>query len=132
MQLGVNEILNYLLKYYSVHQYQDLAIKMGVEKTTLSGWKSRGAMGPLLAHLAENDPAALSAIFTSQNNHFGNVTGTGVHNGDGDTTVNNGSKIDLSGLDESMLVLFRDVYLKLEKSGELKKLHDLLGQLKWE
>lgn len=127
------QIFEKLLYFYGVHSVTDLAHALKMERSTLNSWKTRKSSGQLLAHLAENDPAALSAIFTSQNNHFGNVVGTGVSNGSGSTTINNnGSKIDLSGLDESMLVLFRDVYLKLEKFGELKKLHDLLGQLKWE
>lgn len=104
--------------HYGTHKIGDLAAAMQVERPTLSGWKNREAVGPLLAHLAKNDPAALSAIFTSQNNHFGNVVGTGVNNGTASTTVNNGNKIDFSGLDESMLVLFRDVYLKNSKNLE--------------
>ena len=127
MQLGVNEILNYLLKYYEVHQYQDLAIKMGVEKTTLSGWKSRGAMGPLLAHLAENDPAALSTIFTSQNNHFGNIQGMAQNFGrTGD--INNNSAA-FAKMDKAIVAIFENVYQKMEKEDKLQELFATLSQL---
>jgi len=51
--------------HYGTHKIGDLAVAMRVERPTLSGWKNREAIGPLLAHLAENDPSALSYIFST-------------------------------------------------------------------
>ncbi|WP_066356353.1 helix-turn-helix domain-containing protein [Aliarcobacter skirrowii] len=54
-----------LLAFYKVKSVTDLADKLNVTRSTVSGWKSRQAIGAILEYLFNNDLKALHYIFSN-------------------------------------------------------------------
>lgn len=76
------------MEYYHVKSITELAEKLNTSQSTISGWRSRNAIGALTSTVAAVDEEALSHIFASKaqiNNLQGaKILASGVTNTQGD------------------------------------------------
>lgn len=81
-------LIKNLMDYYHVKSITELAEKLKTSQSTISGWRSRNAIGALTSTVASVDEEALSHIFASKvqtNNLQGaKIVGPGVTNTNGD------------------------------------------------
>ncbi|MCT7630253.1 helix-turn-helix domain containing protein [Aliarcobacter butzleri] len=72
-----------ILIFYKVKTVTDLADRLNVTRSTVSGWKNRQATGAILEFLFNNDLNALHYIFSSDTsiNNFQNSTNKVSDNG---------------------------------------------------
>ncbi len=63
--MNFESLFEKLLSFYGVKTVTDLANKLNVTRSTVSGWKNRQAVGTVLEFLFINDPKALIYIFSS-------------------------------------------------------------------
>jgi len=86
--LNIEILINNLMDYYHVKSITELAEKLKTSQSTISGWRSRNAIGALTSTVASVDEEALSHIFASKvqtNNLQGAKIGaSGVTNTKGD------------------------------------------------
>jgi hypothetical protein len=73
-----------LLDYYNVNSLTSLSQKISIERTTLSGWKSRKALGTMLDHINSLDPTIISKIYNDptiiNNLQNSKISGDGINN----------------------------------------------------
>lgn len=62
------EIFDKLLVIHNAKSLTELADKLKVERTTLSGWKSREALGTMLEHLNNTNPDLIKKIYCGDDN----------------------------------------------------------------
>lgn len=63
MKLDIELLIKRLLKFYNIKTLTDLAIKLDTTQSTISGWKSRNAIGTLVDILVIKEPELLSDLF---------------------------------------------------------------------
>ena len=56
-----------LIEYFEIKTISDLAVKLDIAQSTISGWKSRNAIGALVDVIASKDLKALEYIFKNEN-----------------------------------------------------------------
>ena len=61
------DIYDKLLVIFGAKSLTELADKLKVERTTLSGWKSREALGTMLEHLNKLDSNLINKIYNKNN-----------------------------------------------------------------
>ena len=101
-----------ILNFYEVKSVTDLAEKLNVTRSTVSGWKNRKASGAILEYLFNNDLKALNYIFGNENvNNFQNSTNVigqdFSNNSNSQHTQNIGNKLII---DENILKLLDTLY----------------------
>lgn len=55
-----------LLEFYKVKKVTDLSSKLNISRSTVSGWKNRKAIAPILEYLFSNNIEALKYILYGQ------------------------------------------------------------------
>ena len=131
---------NKILNFYEVKSVTDLAEKLNVTRSTVSGWKNRQASGAILEYLFNNDLKALHFIFGNEKiNNFQNSNinkafdlSSNSHSQDSTNIVNNPICEQISNMNQTIVSSFINVYHKLEKKGDLKRLHQILGEIEFE
>ena len=63
--MNIDILIKKLLNYYNLKTLNDLADKLETTQSTISGWKSRNAIGALTDTVANKDPDALEYIFSN-------------------------------------------------------------------
>ena len=119
--MNFESLFDKILIFYNVKTVTDLADKLKVTRSTVSGWKNRQATGAILEFLFNNDLKALQYIFNSDKNTqtIGSVTNSNVaQNAD---TQNNSINPNLTDIDEVTFSIFKETYSKLETNEEIKK-----------
>lgn len=120
-----------LLVFYKVKSVTDLADKLNVTRSTVSGWKSRQAVGAILEYLFNNDLKALHYIFGNDYiNNFENSTNVVAqdfsNNNNSKHTQNIGNK---SNTDENILKLIDLMYSSAQKNNKVDELKTDLATL---
>ena len=122
---------NKILNFYEVKSVTDLAEKLNVTRSTVSGWKNRQASGAILEYLFNNDLKALNYIFGNENvNNFQNSTNVigqdFSNNSNSQHTQNIGNKLII---DENILKLLDTLYSFAKTNNKIDELKTDLSSL---
>ena len=122
---------NKILNFYEVKSVTDLAEKLNVTRSTVSGWKNRKASGAILEYLFNNDLKALNYIFGNENvNNFQNSTNVigqdFSNNSNSQHTQNIGNKLII---DENILKLLDTLYSFAKTNNKIDELKTDLSSL---
>ena len=120
-----------ILNFYEVKSVTDLAEKLNVTRSTVSGWKNRKASGAILEYLFNNDLKALNYIFGNENvNNFQNSTNVigqdFSNNSNSQHTQNIGNKLII---DENILKLLDTLYGFAKTNNKIDELKTDLSSL---
>ncbi len=120
-----------ILNFYEVKSVTDLAEKLNVTRSTVSGWKNRKACGAILEYLFNNDLKALNYIFGNENvNNFQNSTNVigqdFSNNSNSQHTQNIGNKLII---DENILKLLDTLYSFAKTNNKIDELKTDLSSL---
>lgn len=103
------EIYDKLLIIYNAKSLTELADKLKVERTTLSGWKSREALGTMLEHLNKLDSNLINQLYNKntettfiQHGHKSQQIKM-QHNSNGSDINNFGDEVSLHKVDEEIM-----------------------------
>lgn len=130
---------NKILNFYEVKSVTDLAEKLNVTRSTVSGWKNRQASGAILEYLFNNDLKALHFIFGNEKiNNFQNSNinkafdySENSHSQDSFNINNSPLCEKITKINQTIVSSFIDAYDTLEKKGDLKKLYEILGEIQF-
>ena len=120
-----------ILNFYEVKSVTDLAEKLNVTRSTVSGWKNRKASGAIREYLFNNDLKALNYIFGNENvNNFQNSTNVigqdFSNNSNSQHTQNIGNKLII---DENILKLLDTLYSFAKTNNKIDELKTDLSSL---
>lgn len=132
--MTIEDILDKLFDYFKTNSISELAEKLEVSQPTVSKWKARGSISAIKKKCREL--GIYDEIFGDiQTNNFQNSTNqVGQNFGDKNKIITSSQSDEFNQIykmDKTIVQSFIDVYLKLDKTNELKKLYDLLGDLKY-
>lgn len=132
--MTTEDILNKLFDYFKTNSISELAEKLEVSQPTVSKWKTRNSISAIKKKCREL--GIYNEIFGDiQTNNFQNSTNqVGQNFGDKNKIITSSQSDEFNQIykmDKTIVQSFIDVYLKLDKTNELKKLYDLLGDLKY-
>lgn len=136
-----------ILIFYKVKTVTDLADKLNVTRSTVSGWKNRQATGAILEFLFHNDLNALHYIFSSDANinNFQNsnnkVSGFGAlidNSSNKANTSNSDKKEKNTNIPQSITIELSSLFERLENKDEefvkniTYKIEDFISDIKKE
>ena len=127
-------LLEKLFSHFKVADNVQLAKKLGVTRQNIANWKARNSVNAIKKKCREL--GIYNEIFGDiQTNNFQNSTNqVGQNFGDKNKIITSSQSDEcnqIDKMDKTIVQSFIDVYLKLDKTNELKKLYDLLGDLKY-
>ena len=135
-----------ILIFYKVKTVTDLADKLNVTRSTVSGWKNRQATGAILEFLFNNDLNALHYIFSSDTsiNNFQNsnnkVSGNSalIDNSNNKSNTSNNRKEENINIPHSIVIELNSLFERLEDKDEkfikniTYKIEDFISDIKKE
>ncbi|MCT7575312.1 helix-turn-helix domain-containing protein [Aliarcobacter butzleri] len=134
-----------ILIFYKVKTVTDLADKLNVTRSTVSGWKNRQATGAILEFLFNNDLNALHYIFSSDAsiNNFQNsnnkVSGNGALIDNSNNKSNSANKKEENtNIPQSITIELNSLFERLEDKDEkfikniTYKIEDFISEIKKE
>ena len=129
--MNIDTLIRKLLNYYNLKTLNELADKLETTQSTISGWKSRNAIGALTDTVANKAPEALEYIFRSENIHnfqnSTNVIGQDFsNNSNAHHTQNIGNKMNI---DENILKLLDTLYSFAKTNNKIDELKTDLSSL---
>ncbi len=129
-----------LLSYFQLDNNQELALKLGTTPQTISNWKTRNSISPLKKKCREL--GIYNEIFGDLNSNINNFQNSNInkafdlssnsHSQDSINILNNPICEQISNMNQTIVSSFINVYHKLEKKGDLKRLHQILGEIEFE
>ena len=138
--MEINEIIDKLFDYFNVSSIQDLSQKMNVSQPTISKWKNRNAISAVKKRCREL--GIYNEIFGDLNSNINNFQNSNInkafdlssnsHSQDSINIVNNPICEQISNMNQTIVSSFINVYYKLERKGDLKRLHQILGEIEFE
>jgi hypothetical protein len=138
--MEINDIIDKLFDYFNVYSIQDLALKMNVSQPTISKWKTRNSINAIKKKCREL--GIYNEIFGDLNSNVNNFHNSNINkafdlssNSHSQDSINIGNNLiceQVLKMNQTIVSSFISVYNKLEKNGELKKLHKILGDLEFE
>ena len=123
---------NKILNFYEVKSVTDLAEKLNVTRSTVSGWKNRQASGAILEYLFNNDLKALHFIFGNEKiNNFQNSKNALAQAFGGKNTNNYNENIqsDNIEIDKNILKLVDTLYSFAKDNNKIDELKTDLSSL---
>lgn len=133
-----------ILIFYKVKTVTDLADKLNVTRSTVSGWKNRQATGAILEFLFNNDLNALHYIFSSDAsiNNFQNsnnkVSGFGALIDNSNNKSNSANKKEENNIPQSISIELNSLFERLKDKDEkfikniTYKIEDFISDIKKE
>ena len=132
-----------ILIFYKVKTVTDLAERLNVTRSTVSGWKNRQATGAILEFLFNNDLKALHYIFSSEANINNFQNSNNKVNGFGaliDNSINksNNKKEENTNIPQSITIELSSLFERLENKDEkfvkniTYKIEDFISDIKKE
>lgn len=138
--MEAERILDKIMLYFSVVNYSELAKKIGVAQQNISKWKSRNSVNAIKVKCREL--GIYNEIFGDLNSNINNFQNSNInkafdlssnsHSQDSINIVNNPICEQISNMNQTIVSSFINVYDKLEKKGDLKRLHQILGEIEFE
>jgi transcriptional regulator with XRE-family HTH domain len=133
-----------ILIFYKVKTVTDLAERLNVTRSTVSGWKNRQATGAILEFLFNNDLKALHYIFSSEANinNFQNsnnkVSDSGALIDNSINKSNSNKKEENTNIPQSITIELSSLFERLEDKDEkfvkniTYKIEDFISDIKKE
>ena len=136
MDYSIENLIKKSMDALNVTTLTELATELATTQSTVSGWIKRKAIGTFLEKIIKYKPEILPYLFSDSKNYndFRNSQNETAQDFSSNKTIQKNAPEDclkFLKVDSSIATLFLDVYFKLEKENKLKKLFDLLGELKW-
>ena len=133
--MSAEDLIYQLYSFYKVNSNLDLAVKMSTTPQTISNWKTRNSINAIKKKCREL--GIYNEIFLN------NYDYDEVDYESNDYYVQQQRSLEqrkekanicqkILEIDEDMLLTFLKVYKKLKQEGNLIKLHETLGKLKFE
>ncbi len=138
--MDINTVFDRLFDYYCINSLQELALKLGVSQPAISQWKTRNAISAVKKRCREL--GIYNEIFGDLNSNINNFQNSNInkafdlssnsHSQDSINILNNPICEQISNMNQTIVSSFINVYHKLEKKGDLKRLHQILGEIEFE
>ena len=138
--MTAEDLIYKLYSFFDVKNNLDLANKLETTAQTISNWKSRNSVNAIKKKCREL--SIYNEIFGDLNtniNHFQNSNinkafdlSSNSHSQDSINIGNNPICEQISKMNQTIVSSFINVYHKLEKKGDLKRLHQILGEIEFE
>ena len=138
--MTAEDLIYKLYSFFDVKNNLDLANKLETTSQTISNWKSRNSVNAIKKKCREL--SIYNEIFGDLNtniNHFQNSNinkafdlSSNSHSQDSINIGNNPICEQISKMNQTIVSSFINVYDKLERKGDLKRLHQILGEIEFE
>ena len=138
--MDINTVFDRLFDYYCINSLQELGLKLGVSQPAISQWKTRNAISAVKKRCREL--GIYNEIFGDLNSNINNFQNSNInkafdlssnsHSQDSINILNNPICEQISNMNQTIVSSFINVYHKLEKKGDLKRLHQILGEIEFE
>ena len=138
--MTAEDLIYKLYSFFDVKNNLDLANKLETTAQTISNWKSRNSVNAIKKKCREL--GIYNEIFGDLNtniNHFQNSNinkafdlSSNSHSQDSINIGNNPICEQISKMNQTIVSSFINVYYKLERKGDLKRLHQILGEIEFE
>ena len=138
--MTAEDLIYKLYSFFDVKNNLDLANKLETTAQTISNWKSRNSVNAIKKKCREL--SIYNEIFgnlNTNNNNFQNSNintafdlSSNSHSQDSINILNNPICEQISNMNQTIVSSFINVYDKLEKKGDLKRLHKILGEIEFE
>ncbi len=129
-----------IFNFYNVSSIKELSEVINTGASTISNWKQRNSITALKKKCREL--GIYNEIFEDLNtniNHFQNSNinkafdlSSNSHSQDSINIGNNPICEQISKMNQTIVSSFINVYYKLERKGDLKRLHQILGEIEFE
>ena len=129
-----------IMDYYEVHTITELSKILGIGQPAITKWKINNSILPIKKKCREL--GIYNEIFGDLNtniNHFQNSNinkafdlSSNSHSQDSINIGNNPICEQISKMNQTIVSSFINVYYKLERKGDLKRLHQILGEIEFE
>ncbi len=133
-------LIDKILDHYSVATYSELALKINTTQQTISSWKQRNSVNAIKKKCKEL--GIYNEIFGNLNtsiNTFQNSNISTAFDLSSNSQAQNSMHVGNNPICEQILKMnqtivssFINVYDILEKKGDLKRLHQILGEIEFE
>jgi hypothetical protein len=141
LNISVSEILiDKMMDYYSVVTYSELASVINTTHQTISSWKQRNSVNAIKKKCKEL--GIYNEIFGDLNSNINNFHNSNMNKAfdfsedshSQDSFNINSSPLceKITKMNQTIVASFIGAYDKLEKTGELKKLHKVLGEIEFD
>lgn len=137
---NVEDILEKLFEYFNVVNAAELSEKINTSQKTISNWKVRNSINAVKKKCREL--GIYNQIFGEIHSNINNFTSANINkafdlssNSHSRDTMNiNNDQVceQILKMNKTIVTSFINVYNKLEKEGNLKKLHKIFGDLEFE
>ena len=138
--LNADNLIDLLFIHFNVTTMADLAMHISVSQQTISKWKQRNSVNAIKKKCIEL--GIYNEIFGDLNtniNHFQNSNinkafdlSSNSHSQDSINIGNNPICEQISKMNQTIVSSFINVYYKLERKGDLKRLYQILGEIEFE
>ena len=128
------------MNFYTVFTMKELSEKIGISQQAISKWKNNNSIVAIKKKCREL--GIYNEIFGDLNtniNHFQNSNinkafdlSSNSHSQDSINIGNNPNCEQISKMNQTIVSSFINVYYKLERKGDLKRLHQILGEIEFE
>lgn len=129
-----------MMNFYTVFTMKELSEKIGISQQAISKWKNNNSIVAIKKKCREL--GIYNEIFGDLNtniNHFQNSNinkafdlSSNSHSQDSINIGNNPICEQISKMNQTIVSSFINVYYKLERKGDLKRLHQILGEIEFE
>lgn len=136
----IDEIFDKLFSFFDVSTITELAKKLEMSQPAVTNWQRRNSISAIKKKCREL--GIFNEIFGNLNSNVNNIHNSNInrafdlssnsHSQDSINIGNNPICEQISKMNQTIVSSFISVYNKLEKNGELKKLHKILGDLEFE
>ena len=133
-------IFDKLYSYFNVATITELAQKLDMSQPAVTNWLRRNSISAIKKRCREL--GIYNEIFGDLNtniNHFQNSNinkafdlSSNSHSQDSINIGNNPICEQISKMNQTIVSSFINVYYKLERKGDLKRLHQILGEIEFE
>ena len=133
-------LIQKMMNFYTVFTMKELSEKIGISQQAISKWKNNNSIVAIKKKCREL--GIYNEIFGDLNtniNHFQNSNinkafdlSSNSHSQDSINIGNNPICEQISKMNQTIVSSFINVYDKLEKKGDLKRLHQILGEIEFE
>jgi hypothetical protein len=129
-----------ILNFYNVSTIKELGLVIDTGASTISNWKQRNSITALKKKCREL--GIYNEIFGDLNSSVNNFHNSNINkafdlssNSHSQDSINIGNNLiceQVLKMNQTIVSSFINVYDKLEKKGDLKRLHKILGEIEFE
>lgn len=139
-KMDINDIFERLFNYFQTSTIRELSEKINMSESTVSKWRQRESINAIKKKCREI--GIYNEIFGDLNSNINNFHNSNInkafdlssnsHSQDSVNVGNNPICEQVSKMNQTIVSSFINVYDKLEKKGDLKRLHKILGEIEFE